>query len=161
MSPTSVTVVVVVRREFLLYHLSDCCRARSTCLLQSFQRYRPPPLKACLSTRLAFLERHHAPDASLVRCVADNQPRHSNSMGCASSKPEAIESLEPTTDKLGRTADAIEASPPKPVHARPVEPRDLLRPSDSQPRLVCACAQVAVPVVQVAAVAKEEAAVVP
>ena len=31
-------------------------------------------------------------------------------MGCASSKPEAVETLEPTTSKLGRTADATEAT---------------------------------------------------
>ena len=47
---------------------------------------------------------------SYVRCLAENQPRHSNSMGCASSKPEAVETLEPTTSKLGRTADATEAT---------------------------------------------------
>ena len=38
---------------------------------------------------------------SLVRCLAENQPRHT-SMGCANSKAEVSEVLEPTTNTAGR-----------------------------------------------------------
>ena len=53
-------------------------------------------------------------------------------MGCASSKAENDELMEDTT-KVGKANTRVDATEgaAKPVQGRPVEPRDLERPSDS------------------------------
>ena len=48
---------------------------------------------------------------SLVRCLAENQPRHT-SMGCANSKAEVPEVPEPTTNTPGRAAATDAAAKP-------------------------------------------------
>ncbi len=46
-----------------------------------------------------------------MRCLAENQPRHT-SMGCASSKAEVPEVPEPTTNTPGRAAATDAAAKP-------------------------------------------------
>ena len=70
----------------------------------SFQRGR------CISSRVQSRVQSHAPHSRLVRCLAENQPRHTNSMGCAGSKAEDPAAPEPATTQPDRTADAMEAA---------------------------------------------------
>ena len=133
----------------MVVHVSSCvCNEYERCLYitptstnccshQGGNRRKSPPGADFKCGHPVRLTRTPRAGAHLVRvaCLADNQPRHTDSMGCANSKSNKAEVDEPSgTVKAGKAPTRVDATEPaaKPVQGRPVEPGEGRRRVDGR-----------------------------
>ena len=122
LTPTKLTVAAI-RRYFSSRNLRSKFEKRCASLMLSVQHKR----RGCYGV-----------ECHTSCCLADNQPRHTNSMGCQNSKPEVIDEPSGTT-KAGKANTRVDATNAavKPVQGRPVEPPIIASQRLTAPSRVC------------------------
>ena len=122
LTPTKLTVAAI-RRYFFLEESPIEIRKRCASLMLSVQHKR----RGCYGV-----------ECHTSCCLADNQPRHTNSMGCQNSKPEVVDEPSGTT-KAGKANTRVDATNAavKPVQGRPVEPPIIASQRLTAPSRVC------------------------
>jgi len=119
-------------------HQTDCCSHQALLFLEE----SPIEIrKRCASLMLSVQHKRrgcYGVECHTSCCLADNQPRHTNSMGCQNSKPGVVDEPSGTT-KAGKANTRVDATNAavKPVQGRPVEPPIIASQRLTAPSRVC------------------------